>query len=923
MIEAGDALLYQDSRWRSGSLGNGVRYLVRTHASVDGRLVLRLAVDAGSLREEKDQLGSSFLTAMLVQASAAEAKAGQALLSLGEDLPAGVRATEAEVSQDAAMFTVALPIASDKAIMLGLRHLSAVASGAGLDDASIMRHRPLIRAQRAALVTRKDRLLSAVMPQIAPGSRAGFHSAVPSDATLCAVENETLRSFYSRCYAPPRLTIVAVGDAPVGSLIERIRREFGGLAERDGELEAADPTDPPRPPPGLRAAVAADPELHQAIVEVVVVHAGSGPIRTASAWRESLLDRVASLVLQRRLLASMEQPGSPVRGGGVRIGPAPGGAVVAVASVTGDPGDWRRLVAEVAGRVAFARVEGPSQGEVRAAQESILRSLDDASVSEANEDPSSLVAAASRSILGGDTLVSRADEAAHARTMLPGIGAAEVRAALASRFNPNDAAFILFMPDRAGTPPPLDILAAALPAMLPDQAGKTAPVAWGADHDEPTAAPTPGTIASIHLIPTIGVTSATLGNGVRFHHRRMTGAEPRVSISISIRVPEADAGALPPPIEATLALWSAAGSGGVAGDDVRRIMSAKQIEFRWQIAPGVARIDLSCPRESAFEAMRVIHLVFSEPRIDPAAFDRWRWSMVQGARARAEESFSAAFGAVSMVSRIAGRPSAWTPTEADIDAVRFDTLRRWVDGIVARGPIDAAMVGDIPRDEAFDLAATFLGSLPPRAVATAVGDGAPADRAVFEDHRVETRGPASDAVVLLAVHGAGEASGDEAALSLAARVLGARLGSRAAFEPLGAKPIAVKHLSSGAMGGMPLLLAIGQTTPGLASSLADTMGRAFSSLATEGPTDAELTKARAGAVDEFDRQWTDSAWWARTLSGLPADPRGAAALADARGELIGLTREIVRDTFAAHDPTVCCGRPRLRIVVVPAAAQAP
>ncbi|MBL8746607.1 MAG: insulinase family protein [Phycisphaerae bacterium] len=914
-----DAPLAADARWVQGTLGNGVRYMVRTHDAVDGRVVLRLMVDAGSLRERTDELGSSFLVTMLLHAAAVDSPVGKAVLSLGEDLPAGVRATVADASQDAARFTVTLPLASEKALTLGLRHLRGIAAGAGLDDDSIMKHRPMARSQRSALITRKDRLLAAVMPQIAPGSKASSHLAVPSDAALCALENDTLRAFHARRFAPGRLTLIAAGDAPTETLIACIRQEFGSLAARAGDAHEEELPPESARVPELRAAVAADPEQQQAIAEIVVVHGESLPIRSGAAWRATMVDRVASVVLQRRLLASMDRAGSPVRGGGVRIGPAPGGSVVAVASVMGDPADWRRLVSEVALGVSRSCTESAPRSEVDAARQAVLRGLADAAAAEGSDDPAGLVEAASRAVVNGDVLLSRADEVERASRVLPGIDGADVQAALAGRFLLRDAAFILFMPDRAGTPPPVDILAAALPAILPVQ-GVAAAGARKREADAGEAAgPEPGRIESIRLEPSLGVTEAVLGNGIPFFHRRMIGAEPRVAIAVTLRPPVSASGDVSPPIEATSALWSAPAARSMGSEAMRGAMTAGRIEFRFYAGPSMARLEVTCPAASARDAMRMVHLLLSEPRVEASAFDRWKWTMAQRARAGESDPMTAAFDAMSAMFGAAGLPSAWNPTEDVLASITLESLQGWVDLTVTRGPIDAAMIGDLSRDEALGLALTYLASLPARE-AKSDSDVVPL---VLAEKRVETRGGGHEAAVLVAIHGADEGSSDAAALELAAQVLAARLNPRSGVEPPSTKPIIVKHVPSSLIGGAPLLIVMGTTSPNLTTSLTERIDGMFSALAADGPTDSELTKARANAVEEFDRRRNDSAWWARALSQSRATGRSLVALVDERSELIAQTKESVRDAVGRHDPMTCGGNARLRIVASPAESRSP
>lgn len=912
-----DAPLQPDPRWFQGSLENGVRYCVRTHDAVEGRLVLHLIVVGGSLEELRSRPGAAFLTAMLTHAGALESPVGKAVLSLAESLPVGVVASKPVITQDNVSFTVVLPIANEKSIALGMRHLREIVQGAGLDDASIMSHRPQVRARRAELITRKERLLAAVMPQIAPLARVTLHPAIPADAALCALEAADVRTFHSRAYIPSRCIIVASGDTDAKIIVDRIRAEFSTIAQpmmRDADPEPA--AAGPEAPRGLRAAVAADPELRQAIAEVVVIHEGQEPVRTAARAREALVAELASIILHRRLTTS--QP--VVRGGGVHIGPATGGASIAVASVMGDPDDWKALLSALTSSVSRAREIEPSPEEMDSARQALLKNRSEAVAAEPTMDPRDLVDAAARSLARDDALIAPEVEFADAQERLPGITPDEVRAALAERFPFRDAAFTLFMPDGAGTPPPVDVLTAVLPAMIPEP-GAPRP---RADRDverqayASTPAPADNHVASLAVEPSLGVSTARFTNGVRFAHRRMAGSEPRIVISATLRRPAAAEGEPSAPLEALSILFSAPATRAESAESLRRAMDRHRIELRSQVGPRLARLELTAPPDSAREAFRMLHDLITEPSVDPIAFDRWRWSMQQWAARRATDPMTAVFEAVSGSLRNAGCVAAWQPTDSEIAGLRAETVQQWIAFTVAAAPIDVALVGDLSRAEALTLATEYLGALPERSPAAGAGIAPCTPNAELAEHRLQTRGPGAESVVLVAIHGSAGGAREEAAMDLAARVLTARLASRPG-EQTGPGEIAVKHLTEQDLAGTPMLLAVGSIGARLSGVLVERLDHAFSALAADGPSEAELLRARADAVDEFDRQRSDSAWWARALSHPITIDQGVRSLADSRDLLTALSRDEVREAFAAHDPESCCGRTRLRVIVTPSA----
>lgn len=909
-IDPLEAPLRADPAFQSGTLDNGVRYHVRHHGAPPGQVMLRLVVEAGSLSETNEERGAAFLTAMLLYTSSIESRLGRAVLDLGEALPARRRAIIPKIAQDAVTFSVTLPIADEKALRIGLRYLATLVAPGCITDDVVLRFRPAALALRAPMSSRKDRLVAAVLPQLDVWSRAAGHPAIPTDESLCALTTEAVSGFHAQRYAPRRLTVIAVGDAPTGRLAEFIKEEFGGLEQPPGSrsMQPA-PSDPPRS--GIRAAVASDPEMTQAVAEIVVLHPEPPPKRTVGRWRGMLLDRVAAALLHRVLADAAEDPGGPVRGAGIRIGSAPGTMFAAVASVTGESSDWKRLVAEVAARVSRARLAEPDAEAFSAALRSVRRMLEE-SASEADADSSVLVERATEAALRGDVLLDPREEVIMADRWLRTITPAEVAGVIGERFRMLDAGFVVFLPQRAEQPSPVDVLAAALPAVL---AGPGAPAAAGRLPAPDALAlpdpPAPRGPDSFTIDPISGVTTAQFAGGVRLRHRFMQAADARVSMSFTLTDPERGNGDAT--VLAAGAVFASPATRGISSSEMRRLLAEHRIDLRCHAVVGGIRLDVSCTRSSAGHALQAVHLLLTQPVVEPGAFERWRWSMIQRCRARSIDPEAAADDAAFAAIGSAGTPGSPFQREDHLRSLSLDTLQRLVVESLGEASIDAAITGDMPRSEALSLASRYIGSLPARrgmGGREAMKD--PVALPGFTERRLDVRSPSPEAVVLVGIRGAGPDARSDAALDLAARILMLRLDDPRRGA---ARAVVVRHIPGASARNGGLFFAIGTTEPPSAAPLASLMEEAFTSLGRHGPTESELIRARSDAIEEFDHNVGDPAWWARML----ASPRGVepADLQRTRQRLASMTPAGLREVFAAHDPAACCNAPRLRILVVP------
>jgi hypothetical protein len=60
------------------------------------------------------------------------------------------------------------------------------------------------------------------------------------------------------------------------------------------------------------------------------------------------------------------------------------------------------------------------------------------------------------------------------------------------------------------------------------------------------------------------------------------------------------------------------------------------------------------------------------------------------------------------------RRAPLTPEQVKARADAMPAAQAWLDGLLRSAPMEVAIVGDIPESQALALAATYLGSLPPR-----------------------------------------------------------------------------------------------------------------------------------------------------------------------------------------------------------------
>jgi zinc protease len=226
-----------DPRVRTGTLDNGLTYFVRPNARPEGRVELRLAVNAGSLLEEEHELGlAHFLEHMAFRGTTNFER--QALVGYLESI--GMRFgpdLNAYTSFDETVYLLTVPTDDPEIVDTALRILRDWASEVTIDAGDVDRERGVVieewRGRRGA----QARVLDQHLPVMLQGSRHAERLPIGTVEVLEQATAEDLRGFYERWYRPDLMAVVAVGDVDPDEMVARIRDLFADVEVPAGAPE--------------------------------------------------------------------------------------------------------------------------------------------------------------------------------------------------------------------------------------------------------------------------------------------------------------------------------------------------------------------------------------------------------------------------------------------------------------------------------------------------------------------------------------------------------------------------------------------------------------------------------------------------------------------------------------------------------------
>lgn len=210
----------------SGRLANGLKYYILPNKKPENRVELRLAVNAGSIQEDDDQLGlAHFVEHMAFNGTKHFAK--NELVNYLESL--GVKFgpdLNAYTSFDETVYMLQLPTDNQEVLDKGFTVLADWAFEIAFDDEEIDKERGVIMSEWRTGLGAEQRMRNKYFPQLFYGSRYVDRLPIGDTAVIKNAPYETFRRFYKDWYRPDLMAVIVVGDIDVESVEKMIKSKF-------------------------------------------------------------------------------------------------------------------------------------------------------------------------------------------------------------------------------------------------------------------------------------------------------------------------------------------------------------------------------------------------------------------------------------------------------------------------------------------------------------------------------------------------------------------------------------------------------------------------------------------------------------------------------------------------------------------------
>ncbi len=218
-----------DPNVRMGKLANGLTYYIRKNLKPEKKVELRLAVNAGSVLEDEDQLGLAHFIEHMGFNGSKHYKKNELLdflqkigVEFGADL-------NAYTSFDETVYILPIPLTDTSNLRKGLIVLQDWAGGVSFDNHEIDAERGVVLEESRLGKGADDRMFRKIFPLQYAGSKYADRIPIGKDSILKNVKYDIVKRFYKDFYRPDLEAVIIVGDIDVARTEKLVKEYFSGL----------------------------------------------------------------------------------------------------------------------------------------------------------------------------------------------------------------------------------------------------------------------------------------------------------------------------------------------------------------------------------------------------------------------------------------------------------------------------------------------------------------------------------------------------------------------------------------------------------------------------------------------------------------------------------------------------------------------
>ncbi len=607
-----------DPNVRTGKLPNGLTYYIRKNVKPEKRVELRLAVNAGSVQEDDDQLGLAHLVEhMCFRGTKSFPKDDliHYLQSVGSSFGPDINAY---TSFDETVYMLSLPTDKEDTLANGIKIMREWAHDANFDDADIDKERGVVVEEWRLGRGAQQRMRDKYFPVIFKDSKYADRLPIGTKESIETMSHDTIRRFYHDWYRPDLMAFIVVGDIDPDAMEKTVRDTFSSLptpaTERAHEKFAVPDNVEPL------YSIVSDHENPYNVV-LLAFKTDAPHYADTDAYRHHLTEDLYLQMLNLRLSELTQQANPPFIAAYTSYGHfiirAKGAYLIN--TVVPDNGLERGFTAALTENERV-RQHGFTANELERGKKSLLRNLEQAYLDRDKTESNRIVGEYVAHFLASDPAPGIEYEYNFAKAHLGDITLDDVNRLSQQWITPQNRVVVAMSTEKPGVKQPTQPELQAVIAQV-----AAAPVAPYQEKQLASSLlaqkPAPGKIVAQKTIDNIGVTELTFANGVRVVLKPTTFKNDQVLFSAYRPGGQSVFGndyVLSAQFAAPAIMES--GVGSFTKSDLQKMLAGKTVSVMPQVSPYFDGMRGNCSANDIEAALQVAYLYFTAPRFDESAY---------------------------------------------------------------------------------------------------------------------------------------------------------------------------------------------------------------------------------------------------------------------------------------------------------------
>ncbi|TCC99726.1 insulinase family protein [Pedobacter hiemivivus] len=609
----------------TGKLANGFSYYVRKNSNQKKRVTLYLVNKVGSILETEQQLGlAHFMEHMSFNGTTHFP--GATLVDFLEK--AGVRFgadLNAYTSFDETVYQLPIPIDDPKMLSSGLQVIRDWAAEATLDPKEIDKERGVVLEEKRLRNGAQQRIQQQTFPMMVNHSRYADRQPIGTEEVIKNFTRETILSFYKDWYRPDLQSIIVVGDVDVKDVVKRIEHLFS-------DLKNPEPSKP-RPVYDIELSgknqflAITDKEAQGTLMQVMIKYPHK-KLQSHLDYLDYIKRNIFNQVLALRFRSVSQKNAGNYLAASAGLTSVTANVDAFNASLSARPGELEKGFAAFWSELAKIKAQGFTEAEITAAKSQYLASIQ-ASLAERDKKQSAQYANEYvRHFLHGEASPGIPKEAELIEAYLPTISLGHLNQMAQQHIVDSNRDVILIAPESAKSTLPDEATVNAWFSKYEQVAGS------GDDTDAQklikklakmpliASPPVKGKVISSTEIKELKITELKLSNGVRVILKPTTFKNDEIIFNAyspggTSIYPDVDyqsaTNAAP--------LVTSGGLGDFSAEMLIQKLTGKSASVSPYIGERTEGISGYSNTHELETALQLIHLYFTEPRKDTAAFN--------------------------------------------------------------------------------------------------------------------------------------------------------------------------------------------------------------------------------------------------------------------------------------------------------------